>query len=37
MLGILRIEIEEHELFFDELSVLVPLWLDWAFFSEVIP
>ena len=23
-------------LIFDELSVLVPLWLDWAFFSEVI-
>ena len=29
MLDILRIEI-------DELSVLVSLWLDWAFFSEVI-
>jgi len=35
MLDILHIEIENLSFIFDELSVLVPLWLDWAFFSEV--
>ena len=43
MLDILRIEIEEsyivtfHYLsfIFAELSVLVSLWLDWAFFRRV--